>query len=149
MKLIPHDETMMLKTPFYSRCKAACEINMWEDWKGYTSPQAYTEIEKEYFAVRNATGVFDISPMMKYRITGPEASEYLNRLVTRDMDKIKVGRVAYAIWCDDEGKVMDDGTIFRLDQNDYRLCAYARCLDWLMWTADAVSYTHLTLPTSG
>ena len=49
MKLIPHDETMMLKTPFYSRCKAACEINMWEDWKGYTSPQAYTEIEKEYF----------------------------------------------------------------------------------------------------
>ena len=138
MKLIPHDETMMLKTPFYSRCKAACEINMWEDWKGYTSPQAYTEIEKEYFAVRNATGVFDISPMMKYRITGPEASEYLNRLVTRDMDKIKVGRVAYAIWCDDEGKVMDDGTIFRLDQNDYRLCAYARCLDWLMWTADGL-----------
>ena len=54
---------------------------------------------------------------MKYRITGPEASAYINRLVTRDMDKIKVGRVAYAIWCDDEGKVMDDGTIFRLDQS--------------------------------
>ena len=101
MKLTPHDETMMLKTPFHSRCEAACEINMWEDWKGYTSAQAYTEVEKEYFAVRNATGVFDISPMMKYRITGPEAGEYLNRLVTRDMRKINVGRVAYAIWCDD------------------------------------------------
>ena len=136
MKLTPHDETMMLKTPFHSRCEAACEINMWEDWKGYTSAQAYTEVEKEYFAVRNATGVFDISPMMKYRITGPEAGEYLNRLVTRDMRKINVGRVAYAIWCDDDGKVMDDGTIFRLGENDYRLCAYARCLDWLMWTAD-------------
>ena len=59
MKLTPHDETMMLKTPFHSRCEAACEINMWEDWKGYTSAQAYTEVEKEYFAVRNATGVFD------------------------------------------------------------------------------------------
>ena len=50
--MIPHDETMMLKTPFHSRIEAACEINMWEDWKGYTSPQAYTEVEQEYFAVR-------------------------------------------------------------------------------------------------
>ena len=71
--MIPHDETMMLKTPFHSRVEAACEINMWEDWKGYTSPQAYTEVEQEYFAVRSNTGVFDISPMIKYRFTGPDA----------------------------------------------------------------------------
>ena len=51
MKLTPHDETMMLKTPFHSRCEAACEINMWEDWKGYTSAQAYTEVEKEYLSL--------------------------------------------------------------------------------------------------
>lgn len=139
--MIPHDETMMLKTPFHSRVEAACEINMWEDWKGYTSPQAYTEVEQEYFAVRSNTGVFDISPMIKYRFTGPDAGAYLNRLVTRDISKIGVDRVAYTVWCDDNGQVMDDGTIFHLAENDYRLCAYARCLDWLMWSAEGFDVT--------
>ena len=73
--------------------------------------------------------------MMKYRISGPDAEAYLNRLVTRDMSKIPVGRVGYAIWCDTQGQVMDDGTIFHLAENDYRLCAYARAIDWLMWSA--------------
>jgi len=114
---------------------------MWEDWKGYTSPQAYTEVEQEYFAVRSNTGVFDISPMIKYRFTGPDAGAYLNRLVTRDISKIGIDRVAYTVWCDDNGQVMDDGTIFHLAENDYRLCAYARCLDWLMWSAEGFDVT--------
>lgn len=131
----PHDETMMLQTPFHSRITKACEINQWDDWKGYTTPNAYTEVEQEYFAIRNSTGVFDLTPMMKYRITGPDAEAYLNRLVTRDIRKIKVGRVGYAVWCDDGGQVMDDGTIFHLGENDYRLCAYSRVMDWMMWSA--------------
>ena len=61
--MMPHDETMILETPFYSRCLAASEINLWEDWKGYRSAEAYTSVEQEYFAVRSNTGVFDISPM--------------------------------------------------------------------------------------
>ena len=130
-----HDETMLLATPFHSRIAKACEINQWDEWKGYTTPNAYTEVEQEYFAIRNSTGVFDLTPMMKYRIQGPDAENFLNRLVTRDIRKIKLGRVGYAVWCDEAGQVMDDGTIFHLGDNDYRLCAYTRVMDWLMWSA--------------
>jgi len=129
------DETMMLTTPFHSRIAAACELNCWGSWAGYTTPNAYTDVELEYFAIRSATGVFDLSPMNKYRITGPDAEAYLNRLVTRDVSKIRVGRVGYTVWCNDAGQVMDDGTIFHLADNDYRLCAYARAIDWLQWSA--------------
>jgi aminomethyltransferase len=102
---------------------------------GYTTPNAYTDVELEYFAVRNAAGVFDLTPMNKYRITGTDAEAYLNRLVTRDVSKIGVGRVGYTVWCDEAGQVMDDGTIFHLAENDYRICAYARATDWLHWSA--------------
>jgi aminomethyltransferase len=129
------EESMMLKTPFHTRVEAACEINEWAEWKGYTTPNAYTDVELEYFAIRNTTGVFDISPMTKYRITGPDSEAYLNRLITRDMKKIKVGRVGYTVWCNDNGQVMDDGTIFHLGENDYRLCSYTRAMDWLCWSA--------------
>jgi aminomethyltransferase len=75
--------------------------------------------------------VFDLTPMTKYRITGPDALEYLNRLVTRDMAKIRPGRVAYAVWCDDQGQVIDDGTIFHLREGEYRLCSQERHFAWL------------------
>lgn len=126
---------MLLQTPFHSRVAAACEINEWSNWKGYTTPLSYFDVELEYFAIRNSTGVFDLSPMVKYRITGPDAEAYLNRLVTRDVSKIKVGRVGYTIWCDEQGQVMDDGTIFHLGENDYRLCSYTHVMDWMSWSA--------------
>lgn len=129
------NDTMMLQTPFHSRIAQACELNCWGSWMGYTTPNAYTDVELEYFAVRSTTGVFDLSPMNKYRITGPDAGAYLNRLVTRDISKIRPGRVGYSVWCNDAGQVLDDGTIFHLAENDYRLCAYARALDWLSWSA--------------
>jgi aminomethyltransferase len=129
------DQTMMLRTPFHSRVAAACELNDWGSWKGYTTPRAYNDVELEYFAIRNAAAVFDLSPMNKYRVTGPDAEAYLNRLVTRDVSKIRVGRVGYTVWCNDAGQVMDDGTIFHLAESDYRICAYARAVDWLQWSA--------------
>jgi aminomethyltransferase len=131
----PSDETMKQRTPFHSRVQQACELNAWGSWKGFTTPTAYTDVELEYFAVRSTTGVFDLSPMNKYRITGPDAEAYLNRLVTRDVSKIRVGRVGYTVWCNDAGQVMDDGTIFHLGENDYRVCAFARAVDWLHWSA--------------
>lgn len=121
-----------LKTPFYSRMSEHDALNEWHNWKGYTTPDALYCAETEYFAIRNATGVFDLTPMTKYRITGPDALDYLNRLVTRDMAKIKPGRVAYAVWCDDAGQVLDDGTIFHLREGDYRLCSQERHFDWLL-----------------
>jgi aminomethyltransferase len=129
------DASMMLRTPFHSRVAAACELNDWGTWKGYTTPRAYTDMELEYFAIRSTAGVFDLSPMNKYRITGPDAEAYLNRLVTRDVSKIRAGRVGYTVWCNDAGQVMDDGTVFHLGENDYRLCAFARAIDWLHWSA--------------
>jgi aminomethyltransferase len=124
-----------LQTPFYSRLAALDTVNEWHNWKGYTTPGELYCAETEYFAIRNSTGVFDLTPMTKYRITGPDSLAYINRLVTRDMEKIKPGRVAYAVWCDDRGQVIDDGTIFHLRDGEYRLCSQERHYDWLLTAA--------------
>ena len=132
---LPHDGRRVLHTPFHSRVAAACAINEWEDWQGYTTPLAYTDVELEYFAIRNSCGVFDLTPMTKYRITGPDAGAYLDRLVTRNLSKLAIGQVMYVCWCNDAGQVLDDGTLFRLDDDVYRLCSQERHLDWLLWSA--------------
>ncbi|MDJ0748358.1 MAG: aminomethyltransferase family protein [Woeseiaceae bacterium] len=121
-----------LKSPFYSRLEKLDFVNQWHEWKGYSSADELYCADTEYFAIRNATAVFDLSPMTKYRITGPDALAYLNRLVTRDMAKIRPGRVAYSVWCDDNGKVIDDGTIFHLREGEYRLCSQERHYAWFM-----------------
>ena len=131
----PHSEIRLLETPFATRVRAACEVGQWEDWKGYITPVAYEDVELEYFAVRNSTGVFDLSPMTKYRITGADAQAFLNRVMTRDVRRLAPGQVGYAVWCNDAGTVLDDGTLFHLAQGEYRLCAQERCLDWLEWSA--------------
>lgn len=120
-----------IRSPFYERMAALDTTNTWHNWKGYTTPDELYCGETEYFAIRNATGVFDITPMTKYRIKGRDSLHYINRLVTRDMEKIKPGRVAYAVWCDDRGQVLDDGTIFHLREGEYRLCSQERHFDWL------------------
>ena len=127
--------TGRLRSPFYPRLAELDSLNTWHNWAGYSSAEALYCEDMEYFAIRNSTGVFDITPMTKYRITGPDALDYLNRLVTRDMRKIKPGRVAYAIWCDDQGQVIDDGTIFHLREGEYRLCSQERHLAWLTTAA--------------
>lgn len=120
-----------LQSPFYSRLAALDTLNSWHTWKGYTVPDALYCADTEYFAIRNSTGVFDLTPMTKYRIKGPDALAYLDRLVTRDMSKIAPGRVAYAVWCNDQGQVIDDGTIFHLQDGEYRLCSQERHCAWL------------------
>ena len=124
-----------LRSPFYSRLVALDTLNNWHEWKGYSSADALYCDETEYFAIRNATAVFDLTPMTKYRISGSDALEYIDRLVTRDMHKIKPGRVAYAVWCDDRGQVIDDGTIFHLREGEYRLCSQERHFAWLQTAA--------------
>ncbi len=126
-------DIMLLPTPFHSRVEAMCDMNDWGNWMGYTTPNAYFDVELEYFAIRSTTGVFDLSPMNKYRIIGPDAEAFLNRMVTRNVSKLGINRVGYAVWCNDAGQVMDDGTIFRLGEQDFRLCSYQRADDWLNW----------------
>ena len=148
---IPEVPQGRLRTPFYERMVELDTLNNWHEWKGYSTPDALYCAETEYFAIRNATAVFDLTPMTKYRIKGPDALAYLNRLVTRDMAKIKPGRVAYAVWCDDLGQVLDDGTIFHLREGEYRLCSQERHYDWLITSALGfdVSITEETADVAG
>ncbi|MEO1043623.1 MAG: aminomethyltransferase family protein [Pseudomonadota bacterium] len=131
----PHVQQGLLPTPFFERLNAFSKTKNWEDWAGFLSPSEFQFVEQEYFAVRNAATLFDISPMCKYRISGPDALRVVNRLVTRDVSKIRVGRVGYAMWCDEEGMVIDDGTIFRLSEDDFLLLCQERMYSWLHDTA--------------
>jgi len=126
-----HYKTAVFKTPFHSRTAALCQTNEWHRWKDYTVADRYFDTELEYFAIRNSAAVFDLTPMTKHRISGPDALPFLDRLLTRDLTKLRPGRVAYCVWCDDAGQVIDDGTVFHLQENVYRLCSQERQLDWL------------------
>lgn len=127
-----HYRTKVFQSPFYSRQEPLNHLKEWGRWADYLSPRAYTCSAMEYFACRNACTVFDLTPMSKYHISGKDALPYLNRLVTREVSKIKPGRVGYCIWCTDEGQAIDDGTIFHLGEDSYRLCSQERHLDWLL-----------------
>jgi aminomethyltransferase len=85
--------------------------------------------------------LFDISPMTKYRIAGPDAEAFCNRLTVRDVRKLGIGRVHYTCWCDDHGHVLDDGTLFRLDKDEFRLCSQERHLPWLFDSAEGFDVT--------
>jgi aminomethyltransferase len=131
----PHFKQPLLRTPFHERARALAQVESFIPWAGYTTVDVFTTMEQEYFAIRNATTLYDLTPMVKYRVAGPDALPFLNRLVTRDVGKLQPDRVAYCVWCNDAGHLIDDGTIFRLGANDYRLCTAERQLDWLLDSA--------------
>jgi len=135
MSIEPHFQQPLLRTPFHARARALSQLDSFIAWAGYTTVDVFTSVEQEYFAIRNATTVYDLTPMVKYRIAGPGAAAYLNRLVTRDVSKLQPNRVAYCVWCNDAGHVIDDGTIFRLSASEYRLCTAERQMDWLLDSA--------------
>ena len=121
----------LLTTPFHSRLAPFVLTDEFLRWGGYTTVSCFTDVATEYFAIRNSATLYDISPMRKYRIAGPDAVRYMNRLLTRDAAKIKPGRAAYAVWCDDGGKVIDDGTVFRLGETEFRLNSQEHQECWL------------------
>jgi aminomethyltransferase len=126
-----HYLTPLRQTPFHPRTAAANRMNAWGAWGGYTTTLVYDDEAMEYTAIRNTASVYDLCPMVKYRVTGPDAADYLNRLTVRNAAKLSVGGVQYTIWCDDQGKLVDDGTLFRLGAQDYRICCQERHLPWL------------------
>ncbi|MFC3076402.1 aminomethyltransferase family protein [Shinella pollutisoli] len=130
-----------LETPFHSRLAALSEVNDWYTWSGYKAPHSLADAELEYFAIRSTAALFDISPMVKYRIAGPDAERYLNRLTVRDVRKLGVSRVHYTAWCDDHGHVLDDGTLFRFGPDEFRLCCQERHLPWLLDSAYGFAVT--------
>jgi aminomethyltransferase len=134
----PHFRQPLLKTPFHERGRRLSQLDSFVPWSGYTTVDVFTTVEQEYFAIRNASSLYDLTPMVKYRIAGADALRFLNRLMTRDMRKLAPGKVAYSVWCDDSGHLIDDGTVFCLAANEYRLCTAERQLDWL--SASAIGF---------
>jgi len=123
------------RTPFHDRMAALSKTENWASWNGYKVPRVVDKLSIEYFAVRSGCAVMDLTPMEKYRISGAEARTYLDRLVVRDISNLRPGRVTYVAWCNDDGKVIDDGTLFQFDDNRYRLCSQHHQLDWLLMSA--------------
>lgn len=103
----------------------------WKDWSGFHAVCSYdTYHEREYFAFRNSAGLIDVTPLFKYEVFGPDAGPFLSRIMARDIGRIEVGQVAYCCWCDNAGKVLDDGTVSRLDDNYFRVTAAEPNLAW-------------------
>jgi aminomethyltransferase len=118
-------------TAFHERTFPLCQSLNYREWSGYYTVSVYeVHHEHEYNAIRNAAALIDISPLYKYLITGKDATKLVNRIVTRDINKVKIGQVIYCCWCDENGKVIDDGTITRLEENKYRWTAADPSLRW-------------------
>jgi aminomethyltransferase len=141
MQTKEHFRNAVFETPFHPRTSALNIRCEWHRWKDYITADAYYDEALEYAGIRNSCAVFDITPMTKHRITGPDALAFLDRLVTRNVAKIKPGRVGYTVWCNDNGHVIDDGTIFHLRAGEYRLCSQERQLDWLLRSAHGFDVT--------
>jgi aminomethyltransferase len=110
----------------------------WREWAGYFASSVYADFHDiEYNAIREAAAVIDVSPLYKYRVFGPDALRLTDRVITRDATRLKVGQVFYTAWCDEHGKVIDDGTVHRVSEDEVR------------WTAADPQYRWLTMNAAG
>ena len=127
---------MPIGTAFHERTLTLCESLNYREWSGYYAVSVYEmHHEHEYNAIRNSAALIDISPLFKYRVTGRDATRFVNRVISRDINKVAVDQVIYCCWCDPEGKVIDDGTITRLGENEYRWTAADPSLRWFQQNA--------------
>jgi aminomethyltransferase len=133
---------MLRVTPFHPRTGPLNVGGQWRRWAGYLAASAYELAhDREYHAIRNAAALFDVTPLFKYHISGPDSTRLLDRVLTRDVAKMSVGQVGYTVWCDSAGKVIDDGTVARLEEKRYRLTAADPTLRWLEMNAVGMTVT--------
>ena len=116
---------------FHDREKVLNLRDAWSSWNGFKFADYYYDVDYEYFCIRNTCGTYDICPMQKYEISGPDAEAMVNRMVTRDVRKLGLNRVAYTVWCTDEGRIIDDGTVFKLASDRFMVVCGSSCLAWL------------------
>jgi aminomethyltransferase len=133
---------MPIGTAFHERTLQLCESLNYREWSGYYAVSSYEpHHEHEYNAIRNAAALIDISPLFKYRLTGKDATRLVDRIITRDLRKVSVGQVIYTPWCDENGKVIDDGTVSRLAENTYRWTAADPSLRWFTQNSAGMEVT--------
>ncbi|MBA2319641.1 MAG: aminomethyl transferase family protein, partial [Deltaproteobacteria bacterium] len=124
---------MARPSPFHARTSAACHSWAWKEWSGYAAVRAYDlHTEAEYFGVRHAAGMIDVSPLYKYDLHGPDAAALLAYLFSRDIGRLGLGRATYGCLLDERGKVLDDGTISRLGPEQFRLTSSEPWRGWLV-----------------
>ncbi len=152
---------MPIGTAVHERTFQLCESLNYREWSGYYAVSAYeTHHEHEYNAIRNSAALIDVTPLFKYLVTGKDATKLVNRIIARDIHKVFMGQVIYCLWCDAQGKVIDDGTISRLGENAYRWTAADPSLRWFRQNAlgldvaiedisDRLAALALQGPTSG
>jgi aminomethyltransferase len=125
-----------LKLSHFHERQAALNLrDAWSSWNGFKFADYYYDVDYEYFCIRNTCGTYDICPMQKYLIEGADALAMLDRMVTRDLNKLRINRVTYVAWCNDSGRMIDDGTIFRLGESKFLLTCGSPCLAWLRKSA--------------
>jgi aminomethyltransferase len=134
-KTDPYAGERLKLSPFHPREEVLNIRDAWSAWNGYKFADYYYDAEYEYFCIRNQCGTYDICPMQKYEISGKDAETMLNRVITRDLKKISLDRVAYTVWCTDEGRIIDDGTVFRLAEDRFMLVCASPCTAWLRKSA--------------
>lgn len=127
----PYAGERLRESPFHPRQAALNLREAWSSWNGYRFAEYYYDPEYEYFCIRNGCGTYDITPMQKYLVSGADALAMLDRMVTRDVTRQGIDRVSYVLWCNDEGRLVDDGTIFRLAGDRFMLTCGSPCLAWL------------------
>jgi aminomethyltransferase len=127
---------MPIGTAVHERTFRLCESLNYREWSGYYAVSAYeAHHEHEYNAIRNASALIDVTPLFKYLITGKDAVRLVDRVITRDACKLAVGQVYYTPWCDERGKVIDDGTVTRVGENAFRWTAADPSLRWFTQNA--------------
>ena len=127
---------MSVGTAFYPRAAPLNRKLQWREWSGYLAASAYHDShEIEYSAIREAAALIDVSPLYKYLVSGPDATRLVDRVITRDAGKLAVGRVYYSSWCNEDGRVVDDGTVARLDEQTYRWTAADPSVRWFRLNA--------------
>jgi len=135
-------ETQLKLSPFFDRTSQLNESQEWRRWSGYLSATNYELThDNEYFAIRTKAALLDITPLYKYIIQGPDSQRFLDRLVTRNINICKVGQVMYTPWCDEDGKVIDDGTVQRLSERKFRITSAEPNLEWLEYNAAGMDLT--------
>src|SRR5438093_1929275 len=133
---------MPIGTAVHPRTFALAESLNFREWSGYYAVSAYeAHHEHEYNAIRNAAALIDVSPLFKYIVKGRDAAKLVDRVITRDATKLAVGQVYYTPWCDEHGKVIDDGTVTRLSEDAFRWTAADPSLRWLTQNAARLDVT--------
>ncbi len=133
---------MSVGTAFHPRTAALNRKMQWREWSGYFASSVYADAHDiEYNAIREAAALIDVSPLYKYLVSGPDAERLVDRVITRDATRLEVGAVYYTPWCDENGKVVDDGTVHRLDDRLYRWTAADPQLRWLRQNSAGLDVT--------